>query len=89
MERLTSNFQNQGQKSKNDVQMDAFNKQEEKTERLMMKDSLNNIKQDLQQMVRKQETLANKGCPTLPDVRIKNILILVCRGGSWLHFELL
>ena len=27
--------------------MEAFNKQEEKTERLMMKDSLNNIKQDL------------------------------------------
>ena len=48
--------------------MEAFNKQEEKTERLMMKDSLNNIKQDLQQMVRKQEMLANKGCPTLPDV---------------------
>ena len=51
--------------------MEAFNKQEEKTERLMMKDSLNNIKQDLQQMVRKQEMLANKGCPKLPDVSIE------------------
>ena len=51
--------------------MEAFNKQEEKTERAMMKDSLNHIKQDLQQMVRKQEMLANKGCPTLPEVIIR------------------
>ena len=48
--------------------MDQLKSQEEKMERNMMKDSLNNIKQDLQQMVRKQEMLANKGCPPPPEV---------------------
>jgi len=61
-------FQKKGETSKNDIQMEAFNKEEEKTERAMMKNSLNHIKQDLQQMVRKQEMLANKGCPPPPEV---------------------
>ena len=52
------------------MQMDQLKSQEEKIERNMMKDSLNHIKQDLQQMVRKQEMLANKGCPPPPEVSL-------------------
>ena len=49
---------------------------EEKRDRAVVNDSLNNIKQDLQQMVRRQEMVANKACPPPPPVRTCNFILL-------------
>ena len=62
--------------------MDAFNKQEEKAEKLMMRESLNHIKQDMQQMVRKQEQMASKSCPPPPQVAY-SIQLIWCIRGFW------